>query len=134
MRDIWINGALYMRRIPLLTTPRFGARLHGIVAPDSFRQGLHNHPFSWWWSIVLSGGYLEIRREPGSEPEHRVYLRWGRNGMRGPGTFHRIESVRPRTWTLFVHGRRITRWGFLSDDGVYVDADEYRDKENGVRL
>lgn len=148
MRDIRIKGALYMRRIPLLTTPWFGIRLHGIVSPDA-RQPLHNHPFRWWFAIVLSGGYVEIRWEPSSgycggtrddESEWRVYRSWWRclfdrrwlwwNAMKGPATFHRIESVRPRTWTLFVHGRRIARWGFMADYG-YVDADDFRDKEDG---
>lgn len=131
MRDIYIHGDLYMRRIPILTTPWFGIRLHGIVLPDQ-RQPLHNHPFAWWWSFVISGGYIETRREPGGPLEFRVYAPCGKNGMRGPATFHRIETVRPRTWTLFVHGKRIARWGFQMPDGTYVDADDYRDKETGV--
>lgn len=130
MRDIYIKGALYMRRIPILTTPWLGIRLHGIVLPDA-RQPLHNHPFRWWFSIVLSGGYLEIRRVRGGPASVCSYARGDRNCMIGPGTFHRIESVRPRTWTLFVHGKRITRWGFLLPGGVYVDADAYRDGESG---
>ncbi len=107
--------------------------LHGIVRPDDQRDALHNHPFKWWWSLVLSGGYLEIRPPSREHPVFCIYRPGDRNGMRGPGTFHRIESVRPRTWTLFVHGPRITRWGFLRRDGSYVDADAYRDKESGFQ-
>ena len=142
MRDIWINHELYMRRIPILSTPWFGIRLHGIVQPDNYRDAPHNHPFKWWWSLVLSGGYLERRYEPSTwegvagvlGPMLRSYRRGDRNAMTGPGTFHQIVSVRPRTWTLFVHGPRIARWGFMLRDGTYVDADDYRDKETGEVL
>lgn len=137
MRDIWIKRRLYMRRIPLLTLPFFGIRLHGIRLPDMQRD-LHNHPFKWWVAIVLSGGYVELRADG-----YRVYQSvWGWlrdrtatcvNSMRGPGAYHRIETVRSNTWTLFVHGPRIARWGFLVR-GVHVDAAEYRDPLTGARL
>lgn len=29
------------------------------------------------------------------------------------GTFHRIISAQPETWTLFEHGPRLSSWGFL---------------------
>jgi hypothetical protein len=64
-----------------------------------------------------------IRGLDGSPKPHRYYLvgsgksRWlgrGRINVVSGTDFHRVElpGARP-AWTLFVHGPKVRRWGFL---------------------
>lgn len=83
--------------------------LHRFVTSDGDRW-LHDHPFSGL-ALVLSGGYTEeVLPALGdtSCQRRRYWCNWipGRR-------IHRIASVRPDTWTLFVHGRHRKHWGFL---------------------
>lgn len=107
-----------------------GARiyLHRFVACDPDR-GLHDHPWRWAFSLILSGYYYEmIRRAPVVRK-----VRWF-NILTGD-SFHRVilpvkpinkskfynahmNSYRQQCWTLFVHSApRVKDWGFLRDIG-----------------
>lgn len=103
------NGELYLERYFLFRFLGVTAYLHHFVASDPDR-GLHDHPWGWSASLVLAGGYREIRRE-GSR-----FLRPGRiNVIRGHD-FHRV--ILPGgidAWTLFIHGKRTKGWGFLRE-------------------
>lgn len=108
------DGSLYLRRVYLWP----GLYLHHIAQADADRA-LHNHPWAWAESWILSGGYLEERthgkfwRSPGDAVALRA------------STYHRIALVKPGTWTLFRHGPACASWGFHVD-GVHVDWKEYR--------
>ena len=115
VRDlIQADGSLYLRRIYLTRN----VYLHHIAQADDDRA-LHNHPWEYATTRILTGGYLEQRtprfpawRAPGD------VVRLTRN------TYHRIALVKPRTWTLFVAGPRVASWGFLVD-GKHVDWKKY---------
>lgn len=97
----------------------FSAALHHFHRGDS-DEHLHNHPWSWFVSIVLLGGYWE-QTEDGWRYRRQfdIAFRFGR-------FFHRVE-LDPRAgdvWTLFIMGRKLGSWGFLTDRGV-VDHDTY---------
>lgn len=101
------NGEPYLRRYFLFHVFGVTAYLHHFVDSDPDR-GLHDHPWRWSYSLVLVGGYLEQRfdgfhlRKPG-----RIH------SIRGT-TFHRvILEARRDAWTLFIHGERYKKWGFL---------------------
>ncbi len=101
------DGAAYMERYYLCTL--FGVRcyLHRFLASDPDR-GLHNHPWDWSRSLILSGHYFEVRK--GSCKRFTP----GMTNRIGPNDFHRI--ILPKdvsTWTLFCHGERIQGWGFM---------------------
>lgn len=110
--------------------------LHRYLGSDGDRQ-VHDHPWRWAVGIPLVGGYLE-ERVTGLDPRHgwlavnRPVRRFRPNLIRAT-TFHRIVSVEPGTWTLFVHGSRFKGWGFLRlcrwgrDVGMPVDARQHRD-------
>lgn len=98
----------YNRWIPSL-------RVHEIIASDDDRA-FHDHP--WWYvTVILRGGYWEIRPLFHSG----IYICNSRT-WRGPGSvlfrqaasWHRLEvpdgSV---ATTLFMTGRYKRRWGFL---------------------
>lgn len=98
----------YLERFFLLRIGGYALFLHRFWASD--QEGLHDHPWPFA-KIVLTGGYYEEGLD-------------GRREWRGPGSFgarsaevlHRVhlpDETRGKTWTLFAHGRRWRKWGFL---------------------
>lgn len=109
------------------------AYLHRYLGSDGDRD-LHDHPWAWSIGIPLIGGYTEERftrfcTEQGWRMRLRTIWRFRPNFI-GRSAMHRIASVQPGTWTLFMHGKRETGWGFVatwpSSDGsatvMYVKA------------
>ena len=95
------------------TGKTFGVFLHHFVGSDPPTQ-FHDHPWTWGVAIVLHGGYIEERCDRGGNRRVRRWLGPGRVNVLRPGVFHRVElRDRRSAWTLFVHGRKIRRWGFL---------------------
>lgn len=104
------EGNEYLERWRGARGKRLGVFLHRISAPD-FDRDLHNHPWSWAFAIILSGGYTEtIQDRHGCQYPHCVsWFNWI------PGhKFHTIERLyKNPTWSLFVHGPRVQPWGFM---------------------
>lgn len=122
-------GTLYLARFRVLGDMQarswfpLTVYLHRFHRPDEDRV-LHNHPWPWAVSWILSGGYREERRIPAEAfaelgepltPPGLVINRWLRAGslnfLRGD-TFHRVAELDGETWTLFVVGRKHQAWGF----------------------
>lgn len=136
------QGEPYLERYYLASLDRVGlkgwhAYLHRFVDSDPDR-GLHDHPWGRALSLVLTGGYDEVRfgqgdLKAGQEPTLTRRVRPGRiNRLRGED-YHRVvlNGGRP-AWTLFMHGPRVKGWGFLRD-GEYRamarSADEFRHRD-----
>jgi len=86
----------------------FGWRvyLHRFLASDPDR-GLHDHPWGWSVSLILAGGYSEVR-----DGALRRLFPGQVNLIRGHD-FHRILlDEGDEAWTLFLHGPRVKGWGF----------------------
>lgn len=108
------DGAPKLHRRYLLGTGKtFGVFLHHFVGSDE-PDVFHDHPWTWGVSLVLRGGYVEERCDRTGGSLVRRVLRPGRLNVLRPGDFHRVElrGGRP-AWTLFVHGPKVRRWGFL---------------------
>lgn len=109
--------------------------LHRFLSGDEGVH-LHDHPWRLSWSLILCGRYRETRlRRIDGDGVHTRQRRFrpGRlNIIRGTD-FHRIDLPDGReAWTLFVHGRRIRRWGFLFWEQVDRDwVVEYCSHRNG---
>lgn len=90
-----------------LPLPAFRMQLHRFLRSDP--DGLHDHPWGWARSIVLSGWYQEERRD-----RTRVRKAGNTYGMTGD-TFHRVHLPlgSREVWTLFFHGPYVKHWGFL---------------------
>lgn len=101
----------------------WGISLHHFHRSDEDLE-LHNHPWGWGFSIILTGGYEEERRVEhprtsdifgltGTCVEKRAF-RPGRFNIIRANDFHRVLLLDPKNgaWTLFVHGPRIQDWGF----------------------
>lgn len=100
------NGQPYLRRWYLHDSPRCSLLLHHLCQPDADRW-LHDHP--WWFvAVVLRGGYTQTRTTRRGQRTVRVRRV---NVIRG-GTFHRIETVDPDTWTLVLTGRHRRVWSY----------------------
>lgn len=130
-RIISDDGKPYLERYYLGTLLGVRFYIHRFVGSDPAR-GLHDHPWPWAGSIVLSGWYWEETRTG----MHKV--RWV-NKLTGD-SFHRVvlpkneqrliatvtasgvsfEEEEQPCWTLFFHRATYTKpWGFLrtvSDD------------------
>ena len=101
------HGEPYLERYFLFRLVGFTAYIHRFVDNDPDR-GLHDHPWSWSCSLILAGGYHELRathvhthtapdirlryRRPGrfnvirGDDFHRIILHWGkRTQARRPG-------------------------------------------------
>lgn len=82
------------------------AFIHYFPGPDSpdAKDDAHRHPWSTL-GIMLRGGYTEVVNNSNvRSPRWLTYLSYRDN--------HRIASVRPGTWTLFLHGFRRQPWTF----------------------
>ena len=79
--------------------------LHVFFASDI--DDVHDHPWPWF-RIILSGWYREYHHD-------------GSSTLCGPGNIifrsarelHRVEIVKGPVITLFGHGKRTRRWGFM---------------------
>jgi hypothetical protein len=127
------QGEPYLERYYLFGLAGWHAYLHRFVDSDPDR-GLHDHPWNRAISLVLSGGYDEIRFADQSHTRTRTrQIRAGRlNRLRG-ADYHRVvlRDGRP-AWTLFMHGPRVKGWGFLRQ-GEYRamarDASEFHHRD-----
>lgn len=114
-RIISDEGVPYLERHYVATV--FGVRfyLHRFVGSDPAR-GLHDHPWPWAGSLVLSGWYYELTRNCTRK------VSWF-NWLTGD-SFHRVvlpcdpldeRMAERQCWTLFFHRAQYVKpWGFLN--------------------
>lgn len=110
------DGTPYLERYHLASLGPITAYLHRFVSGDGDTE-VHDHPWRAV-SICLAGGYTEERMrhlDPRAGWVSRAVrvTPWKPNAL-GLRSFHRIQCAEPDTWTLFIHGRRVKGWGFLS--------------------
>ena len=108
------NGEAKIQRHYLLGTGKTsGVFLHRFLGSDEPGR-FHDHPWTWGLSLILRGGYVEERRRREDPATTRRWLGPGRINLIRPHVFHRVElrDGRP-AWTLFIHGPKVRRWGFL---------------------
>ncbi len=104
---------------------RFGVFLHQFVNSDAFYE-VHNHPWTWCLSIIWTAGYTEHRcvwdymyRDGEkiteyvrlSDFQEKVHLPFSINFIRH-SDMHRVVLKNGPVWTLFIHGPRVSTWGF----------------------
>lgn len=124
--------------------------LHHYMKSDSAR-GLHDHPWKWALALPLYPGYTEYRaKRPAAFPSipleglplEDLVVAGPRNRLQneslvvnirrraapsiyylGRQDFHRIRLDKGPSWSLFLAGPRIKRWGFLWQDetGLHYD-------------
>jgi len=109
----------YLERFYLVkrryTLGLFTVCIHRFWRSDSPTDGLHDHPWPWF-VYILSGGYWEHRHNKGIALKIIGSINYGRAKK-----LHRIELFddEVETWTIFIMGPRIRKWGFLIGDKWY---------------
>lgn len=118
------DGSLYMGRYALIESRFLHIRVHHLATPDLDRH-LHDHPWNFV-SLLLSGSYTEARPvtvDPcfnGDAQEEDAWITVRRPGsiaFRRATHRHRITSVEPETYSLFITGPKLQWWGFFTPEG-----------------
>ena len=122
------DGQKYLQRTYLIgkRTSQFCVFLHYFHSGDQDKD-LHNHPWFFSGSFLLTGGYTEERFDKSGNIATRE-LRAGNVNLIRPNTFHRIDLLpgNPPTWTLFFSLPRVQDWGFKNrKTKEYVPHEEY---------
>ena len=120
------GNSIYLERYYLFTLFGWRFYLHRFIGSDPDR-GLHDHPWSKAYSLILSGWYWEETRCGTRQ------VRWF-NSLTGD-TFHRVVLPDDPTWsdgfneqpcwTLFFHrAGNVKPWGFWRevDQSAFPDA------------
>ena len=118
-----------------------GLVLHRFVHSDPDR-GYHDHPWTFGVSLILSGGYREIKVKHGTmEMSERVFKTGNINFFSG-NDYHRVllfqkddQLSRDKettcvpeeedVWTLFFYWKREKVWGFLKESDKCDQKWEY---------
>jgi hypothetical protein len=132
------DNSPYITRVLAPRIFGFRVMLHHIHRADDDRE-LHNHPWAWAFSCILSGSYDEERLEaivPSAGDIHAAQVLTEKRRVRrfnrlNDADYHRIEKLHGDVWTLFVTGPRVQDWGFLKD-GVHVPWSEYLSRHDWV--
>jgi hypothetical protein len=100
----WMPGS--QRKYP------FSIYLHRFHRPD-LDDAPHSHPWKWAWSLILAGGYTELKLLPGEfYGQNRCLMAGSTNKLRDD-TFHVVTNLHgEETWTLFIVGPKSASWGF----------------------
>lgn len=124
-----VAGKPYLTRYYLLWSDRNWGNIyvHHFHSSDQ-KMKLHNHPWSWGLSFVLSGGYYEERvRNPNVWTEDEPVIisdklnvekrdvKPGSFNMIRTSDFHRVDlkDEKRGAWSIFFAGPRSKDWGFL---------------------
>lgn len=135
-------GKPYLLRKYLLPKRFSGAWWPGVFLHKFYRSDEdrfpHRHPWRWAVSLILMGGYTELRYKPDDGRILRIELSkhvrrpWSLNVIRHD-TFHKAILLKPERgcWTLFIaFGHKKAEpgeeWGFLDlDHNRFVGWKEY---------
>lgn len=113
------TGPVAFRQRPFAwVLQRFGiaARVHHILRSDEGREP-HDHPWPYL-TIILKGGYYEHRYEDDGRLRGVKWHGPGSVLYRPAGSWHMLKLPQGDTaWTLFVTGRYVGTWGFLTPTG-----------------
>lgn len=130
------DGSPYLLRRYLVRLLRQwvpGLFLHKFYRSDADRE-LHNHPWSWAAAFVLTGGYVEERKDGRNAPVVKRTVRPFTVNVIRRDTFHRVQLLDEErgAYTLFLAGRRQKGgWGFLDTDTLEYEDHHARDVRLG---
>jgi hypothetical protein len=119
VRPIQANGQPYLERYyapgssPSDGPSRGATYLHHFVASDPV-DALHSHPWDWSVSLILVGGYREMRCGPNGTLIVREF-RPGHVNVITCDDRHRIDLLESDCWTVFCAGTVRQPWRFSPD-------------------
>ncbi len=118
VKDIYRSeGELYLRRIYMFGVERIGTYIHNIRLSDF--PVVHDHPWDFI-TFVLWQGYIEHLGDGTSRRVKAFSFVYHK-----AEDLHWLELVDDKpAWTLFIRFKRRRDWGFLFDDGEWINAKE----------
>lgn len=123
---------VYLRRLRVIQTPAFGVMVHWIEDIDDGPYP-HDHPWTWFRTFVVRGGYTEIffKRFSSFVNDAGCTYTWKRWSTHKVNHYsgHQITDVSPGTITLVFHGKRIRRFCFWTKDRGKVPYNQIRPEE-----
>ena len=132
---IEVDGKPYLHRFYIKHNGRLpGIYLHHFHQSDPDRD-LHNHPWRWSFSFIMTGGYFEERlavvpdtHEAAGIAYKETYDRKAPciNYITGD-TFHRVvlKDLKNGAWTIFCSGPEVKDWGFMTYAGKFIPHVQY---------
>lgn len=120
------SGELHFCRWRILESPWLNIYIHLIAKSDEDKHP-HNHPWSFW-SITLLGKYNEL-----------ISTKFGKSwfgpksivSFKNKNIYHKVYLIEPTLSLVITGPRNKDKWGYLLDNYVHVDFDEYRNMKNG---
>ena len=130
-RCIYIDNEPYLTRYYLWgngSGKGLEVYFHFLHKPDQERW-LHNHPWKWFFSIVLKGHYIQSVIEPHStHPERRIERIRFFNFFRNTERYHSISEVaKGGTWTLVIVPPKTQSqqpWGYWNEETKTHEPDD----------
>lgn len=114
------SGELHFRRYRIFWTPWFALYIHRIYKADE-DEHMHSHPWTFFMSYVLSGGYVEATNLIGKE---YLVKTAGSIGGRWWHEYHRLPYIiEPTTTLVMTFGNE--KWGYQVN-GQHCDHALYR--------
>jgi hypothetical protein len=112
------EGKVHFRRWRILETPWFAIYVHNILRSDEDKDP-HNHPWIWFCSFVLCGGYIERYRKQNEFYYYSINTP-GKLIFRTSDQYHQLELFCGKpAWTIVITGPRMkTEWGYLTSNGT----------------
>jgi len=109
--------------------------IHCIHESDADLE-LHCHPWAKSVSFILSGSYLEERREEIDHPlipsyaiNKKIFSPGNINYIRSDD-YHRLDLLTKKVWTLFISGPKTKDWYFWDrDTNEYTQWEEFEKKK-----
>lgn len=90
-----------------------GIYLHRFHKSDA-DGAVHNHPWKWAISLILSGGYWEdyVDDDEDNPTVRTRCLKVFDVNRISHNTFHRVDLRDTECWSLFITGPKVSSWGF----------------------
>ena len=135
-KQIFLDERPYLTRYYLIgdgSGRSFELYLHHIQLKDPYRW-LHNHPWNWFFSVVLQGSYTQqVIRSSSTAGRKKVQVRFF-NLFRGKTKYHAITDVPASgVWTLVLvppKSRGPVRWGYWNEDKKEHEPDTGKESTN----
>ena len=125
------SGGCYKTELVIERSEKRVVKIHWWHGPDP-RRDPHNHPWEFFTSTILSGGYTETRHWLWHEPldgvdyprKSTITYRKGDVNHLPRCVYHTVDSVLPGTVTRMETGPLVKGgdWGYLID-GEHVKAE-----------
>ncbi len=118
-KRIFVDGRLYMTRWHIRgdgSGKGWELYVHQLQQPDSYRW-LHNHPWSWFLTFVISGGYEQEILDLDTNEKRKQRIS-GFSLFRGQRKYHSIRKLpKGNAWTLvIVPPKNGYIWGYWNED------------------